>query len=342
MSNNDTIPGQPGGYSTTMNVTHTAPNYAPGTTPTAAVGGAADHGLVGASTNSAELVRDSNAERFTHDVIDASAHVPVIVDFWSPRADPNLVLSPLLEKLVKRAGGLVHLVKVNVDENPQLAQQLRVQSIPTVFAFKDGKPVDAFQGSLGETQLQAFIDKLTAGHQSPVAAALEQANEALSNGDAEMAENIYSQIMAHDPSIIAALAGLIRAQALAGKFKDAREMIDALDAPTLKKPEVVAAISALDLAEQGETAGGDDTAELEAKLAKKENDHKTRFELAQALYATGKAAEAIEHLLYIARTKRNWNDEAARKQLIKIFEALGSEDPLTIEGRQQLSIILFS
>lgn len=347
-------PGQASGYATQMNVTHSPPGYGtqgvrdgaapPPQQPSAQSPAppAPNDGLIGGAANSADLIRNSDTDNFMHDVIEASASVPVIVDFWAPWCEPCKTLGPMLEKLVKRACGLVHMVKINVDENQELAQKLRVQSIPTVFAFKDGKPADAFQGALSESQLQAFIDKLTQGSQSPIDAALEQAQAALDGGDSALAEDIYSQIIAHDPTVTKALGGLIRAQATGGKIEEARETIAALDDKTLNIAEVKAAISALDLAEQSQSAGDDDCDALEAKLAKKENDHATRFELAQALYAKGNTAEAVEHLLYIVRTKRTWNDDAARKQLIKIFDTLGSEDPITVDGRQQLSIILFS
>ncbi len=287
------------------------------------------------------LISTSDTEGFMRDVIEASSQVPVIVDFWAPWCEPCKTLGPTLEKLVRRAGGLVRMVKINVDENQPLAQQLQIKSIPTVYAFKDGRPVDAFQGALPESQLQAFIDKLLGDAKPPVEEAMEQAHELLSAGKATEAEDIYTQILANDPTFIPALAGMVRASALGGDVDRARDMVDALDEKTKQLPEIVAAISALELAEQGGESNAD-TVALEARVSKNEKDHAARFELAQALYTGGNAEGAIEHLLKIVSAKPGWNDDAARQQLVRIFDALGTDDPRTVEGRRQLSILLFS
>ena len=289
------------------------------------------------------LVVESNTEGFMRDVIEASTQVPVIVDFWAPWCGPCKTLGPMLEKLVTRMGGLVRMVKINVDENQPLAQQLRIQSIPTVYAFKDGKPVDAFQGALPESQLQAFIDKLVGDAKSPIDAAMQAGMEALSAGDGQTAEDIFMQVLGHDESIISALGGLIRAQVMNGNIDGARETVDALDDKTKLDKDVGAAISVLELAEQGASLGTDDDLRALGEKAKANpKDMDVGMEYAMALYASGNTAGAIEQLLFMISKDKKWNDAAARKQLIKIFDALGPSDELVIDGRQKLSTILFS
>lgn len=289
------------------------------------------------------LISDASTDTFMRDVIEVSANVPVIVDFWAPWCGPCKTLGPLLEKLVKRMGGLVRMVKINVDENQALAQQLQIKSIPTVYAFKGGKPVDAFQGALPESQLQAFIDKLVGDAKSPIDAAMDAANSALSAGDGQTAEDIFMQILGHDETIIAALAGLIRAQVMSANVAGARETVNALDDKTLLDPDVAAAISVLELAEQSIGAtGSDDLDALREKVNKNPKDMNAGMDFSLALYGAGDIEGAIEHLLLMIAKDKAWNDAAARKQLIKIFDALGASDPRVVAGRQKLSIILFS
>jgi len=295
-----------------------------------------------AQTATANLVKDSDTNSFVQDVIEASAHTPVIVDFWAPWCGPCKTLGPLLEKLVKRAGGLIKMVKINVDENQGLAGQLRVQSVPTVFAFKDGRPVDAFAGALAESQIQSFIDKLIGDAKPPIEAALEQAQEALKAGDALAAENMYTAVLSEDPTMVPAFAGIIRAIAAQGEFDRAREMLTSLDAKTLASSEVQQAISALELAEEGAGTQQTDTTILQAKVDKNPKDLEARFALAQSLFALGQTEGAINNLLELVRIDRNWNDEAGRKQLVKIFNTLGPADPLTVDARKRLSATLFS
>ncbi len=286
------------------------------------------------------LIKESDTARFAVDVIEASAQGPVIVDFWAPWCGPCKQLGPLIEKLVTQAGGRVRLVKVNVDENQDLAAQMRVQSIPAVYGFVDGQPVDGFVGAQSESQVRAFIDRLTKDRQSPLDRALEQAAQAAQAGDAATAEAIYGQILAQDPAHPGANAGVLRAATAAGELEAAREIASNLPDEVKKAPEVAAALAALELAEAGSDAG--DVAELKKKLAADENDHQTRFDLALALSAAGENGEAVDQLLELMRRDKQWNDEAARLQLLKIFDALGFADEIAVQGRRKLSIMLFS
>ena len=287
-----------------------------------------------------EIFKDSNTANFMADVIEASNKVPVIVYFWAEWCGPCKQFGPAIKKVVNEAAGLVKLVKINVDENQELAGQMRIQSIPAVYAFKGGQPVDGFAGALPESQIKTFIDKQTGGAKPPIQEALEEAQAALDAGDIAKAGAIFSQIQAQDPSNEAALAGMIRVALAAGEQDRAKEMIASLPPEIATKPEIAAAVSAFELSQQVQDAGEVD--EYRSKLAQNENDHQARFDLAMALYGSNQTEAAIDELLDLFGRDPKWNDGAARQQLLKIFEALGSADPLSVSGRRRLSSLLFS
>lgn len=298
--------------------------------------------LIGQAAGGAAQPKDATTQSFAADVIEASQQTPVIVDFWAPWCGPCKQLAPILEKTVRDAGGKVALVKVNIDENPEIAQQLRIQSIPAVFAFDKGQPVDGFMGAQPESQIKRFVERLTGPiGPSPLDQALEQAKQALDAGDHASAGNIYAQILRQVRGETAAIAGLVRCLVAAGDLAEARELVDGLDDEALKDAEVESAITALALAEQADEAGSD-IAQLQARLAQDPADHQARFDLALAHHGAGRSEQAIDELIEIVRRDREWNDEAAREQLVKLFEALGHADPVTVAGRRKLSSILFS
>ena len=298
--------------------------------------------LIGQSAGGGAQPKDATTQSFAADVIEASQQTPVIVDFWAPWCGPCKQLAPILEKTVRDAGGKVALVKINIDENPEIAQQLRIQSIPAVFAFDKGQPVDGFMGAQPESQIKRFVERLVGPMgPSPLEQALEQAKDALDSGDFASASNIYGQILRQVPGEAAAIAGLVRCLVGAGDLQEARELVDGLDDDALKNADVESAVSALALAEQAGEADGD-TAELQARLAQDPGDHQARFDLAMAHHGAGRNEQAIDELIEIIRRDREWNEEAARQQLLKLFEALGHTDPLTVAGRRKLSSILFS
>jgi putative thioredoxin len=293
----------------------------------------------------ADLIKDSSDRTFMADVVEASRDVPVIVDFWAPWCGPCKQLGPMLEKSVQAARGKVRLVKINIDENPQIAGQLRVQSIPAVFAFFQGRPIDGFMGALPESQVKQWIDRLIkaageGGDDGGLEEALTAAREALEAGDTETAGAIYSQILQADQTIAAAYAGLARVLMATDRLDDAAQFLDQVPAELAKDQDIVAARTALDLARQTSDIGP--VNELNERLARDPDDHQARLDLAMALYASGKREEAVEALLEIVRRDREWNEQAARKQLVKFFEAFGPTDKLTILARRKLSSILFS
>ena len=291
-----------------------------------------------------DLIKESSEAAFAQDVIEVSQEVPVIVDFWAPWCEPCKQLGPLLEKVVTEANGAVKMVKIDIDQNQNLAQQLRIQSIPAVYAFYQGKPVDAFQGAQPERQIREFVTKLTqtAGteEKSPVDEALEQAEALIESGQFEQAGAVYSQVVQHAPDNITAKAGLARCCIETGNTAGAQELIDTLSDDERMDTAFTSVISSLDLAEKAAEAG--DLGPLQVAVEANPKDHEARYNLALALYAGGQAEAAIDALIEIIRQNRGWNDDAARLELLKLFEAIGPTDPLTMDGRKKLSSILFS
>lgn len=291
----------------------------------------------------ADIVKDSDTARFAVDVIEASREVPVIVDFWATWCGPCKTLGPAIEKAVRNARGAVRLVKIDVDKNRQLAAQLRIQSLPTVFAFRDGQPVDGFVGALPDSQIAAFIERVGgAAGPGPAETLLADADAALAAGDAARAGKLYSRARRADPASAPAAAGLVRALIGADDAAGARRVYDSLDDELRKTSEAEGARAALELAEQTQGADAGEIGALRARLAADADDHKARFDLATALFGAGERGDAISALLEIIRRDRAWDDDAARKQLLTFFEAMGAADPLVAQGRRRLSAILFS
>jgi putative thioredoxin len=301
--------------------------------------------LGGAPTpaDTANLVKNGSTATFMADVVDASHEAAIVVDFWAPWCGPCKQLGPALEKAVRAERGTVRMVKINIDENPELAQQMRIQSIPAVYAFKDGRPVDGFVGALPESQVKQFVARLAGGAKgpSPIEEALALAQEAMTAGDSARAANIYDQVLEHEPGSVEALAGLARIAIERKEYPKARELLERVPKEGAKHADVVAARASLELAETGDKAQGA-LGELRQRLERDANDHQARIDLAGALFASGEREHAVDELLELVRRDRKWNEEAARKQLVKFFEAMGHADPLTVAARKRLSSILFS
>lgn len=295
--------------------------------------------------SAAAMIFDVDTDNFEAEVVHASMEVPVIVDFWAPWCGPCKQLMPILEKAVQAAKGEVKLAKVNLDDNPQLAQALRVQSVPTVFAFFGGRPVDAFQGAQPESAINAFVEKLVqiARSSKPdaidIPETLKAAADALAQGDLPVAQNMYMQILQQDDNNAAAFAGLIRTYIAAGAIEQAEAMLESASEKFSGNDELEAARTALEMAKK---ASGVDLGALEKAVADNPKDHQARIDLAEGQFAVGQKENAIDTLIASIEIDRNWNEEAARKALLKFFEALGHSDPLTIDGRKKLSAILFS
>jgi putative thioredoxin len=290
------------------------------------------------TTPPGDLIKDGTDASFAVDVIEASRDTPVVVDFWATWCGPCRQLGPALEKAVLAAKGKVKLVKIDIDKNPQFAGQLRVQSIPAVFAFVGGRPVDGFMGALPDSQVKQFIDRLAG--QAPASATdelLAMAKESLDVGDIGGAAQAYAEVLQAEPDNVKALGGLARCYLNGGDAERAREIADMAPADA-KDPDLESVRAALSLAEEAPEEIG----EFEQRLARDDNDHEARFEIAKAQAARGAWQEAADNLLTIIERDRAWNDEAARKQLITIFEAAGAGSDITRAGRRRLSSILFS
>ena len=296
----------------------------------------------GAMTAAADsAVVETTTQGFLKDVIEESKRQPVLVDFWAPWCGPCKQLTPILEKAVKAAKGKVKLAKMDIDKHPEIPGQMGIQSIPAVIAFANGQPVDGFMGALPEAQVIAFLERVTKGKIGAEEKDLmKEADAALAAGNATEAANLYGQLLTQDGGNVAALAGLARCYVQTGALEQAKQTLALVPEAKRNEAPVAAARAALDVAEQAKAVGPID--ELERKVAANPLDHQARFDLATALSAAGKRAEAADHLLEIVKRDRKWNEDGARKQLVQFFEAWGPTDEATVDGRKRLSSILFS
>jgi putative thioredoxin len=287
------------------------------------------------------VVKDTTTQAFVKDVIEESKHQPVLVDFWAPWCGPCKQLTPILEKAVKAAKGKVKLVKMNIDDHPAIPGQMGIQSIPAVIAFVNGQPADGFMGALPESQVTAFLERLTKDRIGGEAQdLLKAADAALAEGDAAGAAAMYSELLAEEGDNVPALAGLARCYVETGALDQAKQTLAMIPEAKQNDAAVAAARAALELAEQSKNLGP--VNELEQKVAANPLDHQARFDLALALNGNGQRAEALDQLIAIVKRDRKWNDDGARKQLVQFFEAWGPTDEATIEGRRRLSSILFA
>lgn len=297
--------------------------------------------LDGAAPPPSDVVKDGTDQGFMADVIEASKAAPVIVDFWAPWCGPCKQLGPPLEKAVRAAAGKVKLVKINIDEHPGVAGQLGVKSIPAVYVFADGRPVDGFMGALPESQIKQFVERLAGADTSgDVEELLAQASESLALGDSGGAAQAFAEVLSIDAKNTKAIAGMARLYLAAGDAEQARGILDMAPEDKQNDAEIAGVRAALELAAAAEGAG--DAAALARQVDANPNDHQARFDLANALSARGDLEGASEHLLTIIAKQRDWNEEAARKQLLKIFEAAGFNSDLAKQGRRKLSAIWLS
>jgi len=287
------------------------------------------------------LIKETTTQAFVKDVIEESKRQPVLIDFWAPWCGPCKQLTPVLEKVVKAAKGKVKLVKMNIDEHPAIPGQMGIQSIPAVIAFVNGQPADGFLGALPESQVLAFIERITkdrvGGEEKDMLAAAEAA---LAKNDFAGAAELYAHVLAEDATSVAALAGLVRCYVGTGSLEQAKQTLAMVPEAKRNDPAVAAARAALELAEQSKSLGP--VADLEQTVAANPTDFQARFDLALALNAKGKRTAALDHLIEIVKRNRKWNEDGARKQLVQLFDAWGPTDEATIEGRKRLSSILFS
>ena len=299
----------------------------------------------GAAAPGADLIKDSSEATFMQDVVETSMQVPVVVDFWAPWCGPCKTLGPALEEAVTAAKGAVKMVKINVDEAQMLAGQLRIQSIPTVYAFWQGQPVDGFQGAVPPSEIKDFIDRVVtaAGGEAPGASldeAVAAAEEMLAEGAAVDAAQTFAAILGEDPNHVGAYAGLAKAHIAMEDLDQAEAILNGAPAEISSAAEIEAVFAQLALARQAADAGP--VAELTAAVEADGNNHQARFDLAQALHAAGEVQGAVDQLLELFRRDREWNDGAAKAQLFTIFEALKANDPIVLNGRRKLSSMIFA
>lgn len=304
-----------------------------------------DLNLSTAAPADADLIKDTTEATFMADVVEASQTVPVIVDFWAPWCGPCKTLGPMLEDAVRAANGAVKMVKVDVDQAQAIAGQLQIQSIPTVYAFYKGQPIDGFQGAQPQSEIKAFVDRVVkaGGGEAPgdtLADAVAAAEEMLAEGAATDAAQTFAAILEEDPMNAAAYGGMVRSYIAMGELEQAEALLNGAPIEISKAPELEAAHAQLQLAHQAADAGP--VAELTEKVEANPDDHQARFDLAQALYAHNDAEGAVDHLLDLFRRDREWNEGAAKSQLFTIFEALKPNDPVVLNGRRKLSSMIFA
>ena len=295
----------------------------------------------GAGTADADLIKNTTTKDFIRDVVEASREVPVLVDFWAPWCGPCRQLTPILEKAVRAAKGAVKLVKLNIDDHPQIPGQMGVQSIPAVFAFQDGRPVDGFMGALPESRVKSFIARLIGDETADVAADMEDAEVALAAGDVNSAAQSFGEALQKDAENARAAAGLAKCYIKTGDLTRAEQTLALVPPAKADSAPVASARASLELARKAASAGND-IETLRAKVAANPKDIQSRFDLALALNAKGDREGALDELLTIVRKDRAFNDDGARKQLLQLFDAWGPADPATVAGRQRLSSLLFA